>query len=58
MNRDRYSLAELVDDNSVLHVDELVEQGECRYCGCTHDAACQLEEEPFTPEHIPEHPDV
>lgn len=35
-------LEDLAHDRSVLHVDELVADGECAYCGCTEDDACRL----------------
>ena len=43
MDRERTLLEELVDDGSVLRFDdpgETVMPGECAYCGCTHDRAC------------------
>lgn len=47
MNRGGELLIAMASDNSALRVDERVEQGECRYCGCTHNAACQLDEAPY-----------
>lgn len=42
--REQSLLEQLVDDNSVLHYDDLTgdEEDRCRYCGCTDDNACVL----------------
>lgn len=47
MNRGMELLLAMAADASTVRYDEHVEEGECRYCGCTHDRACQLDDEPF-----------